>query len=236
MVNSAGVQTLRPRMGALLVPALIGFVLAIAATLIAHRLIVPSIAAKGGWYSRWDHSFVGMIGAAAFFVGFLVSHRILRGPRREERSWMLSVEQVVPSATSYRDAAAPSVADLVARLAARGYQLSTSRVDQAGAPVAGGDDRDPLPGTAVELVDQRARARVLLRVSQRAAGEGGGLGIVTAVEQGGKRASEELALFAIVELAGLLPGLRYKDADSALPPDDTEMLRASLPDRPAALR
>jgi hypothetical protein len=127
------------------------------------------------------------------------------------------------------------VSDLVGRLQAKGYTLETGRVDEAGAPVAGGDDRDPLPGTAVELVDRRAGARVVLRVSQRAAGEGGGLGMVTAIERGGKRASEELALFAIVELAALLPGLKYKDTDSALQPDDTEMLRASLPDRPAAL-
>ena len=148
---------------------------------------------------------------------------------------MLSMEQVVPTATSYRDAATPSVKDLIDRLQARGYRLETSRVDEAGVAVAGGDDRDPLPGSSVELRDRRAGACVRVAVSQRAAGEGGGLGLVTAIERGGKRASEELALFAIVELAALIPGLSYKDVDSALPPDDTEMLRASLPDRPRAL-
>ena len=221
-------------MGSILVPALIGGVFAVVATVLARQLVAPAIAAKGGWFSRWDGSFVGLCGAGAFFLGYLVSLRVLRGPRREERSWMLSVEQVLPAATSYREAAAPSVKDLVDRLTARGYRIATRRVDEAGAPVAGGDDRDPLAGAAVELVDERAAARVVVRVSERAAGEGGGLGMITAVERGGRRSSEELALFAIVELAGLLPGLRYKDADSALPPDDTEMLRASLPDRPRA--
>jgi hypothetical protein len=221
-------------MRGILVPALIGCVLAIIATIVAGRVVAPAIAAKGGWFSRWDRGFVGMCGAAAFFLGFFVSKRLIRGDRHEERSWLLSVEQVVPSATSYREAA-PSVADLVERLGARGYTLQTRRVDEANAPVAGGDERDPLAGTAVELSDQRARARIVVRVSERAAEEGGGLGIVTAIEEGGKLASEELALFAIVELAGMLPGLKYKDADSALPPDDTEMLRASLPDKPRAL-
>lgn len=221
-------------MRSILVPALIGGVLAVVATLVAQNLIAPSLAARGGWFSRWDHSFVGMCGAAAFFLGYLVSYRLLRGSRREERSWMLSMGQVLPSATSYRDAAPPSVKDLVDRLQAKGYQLASGRVDASGAAVAGGDDRDPLTGSSVELVDGRAGARVIVQVSPQAAGEGGGLGVVTAVERGGKRASEELALFTIVELAALIPGLRYKDADSALPPDDTEMLRASLPDRPRA--
>ena len=222
-------------MRVILVPALIGGIAAVVATLLAQRLVVPAIAARGGWFSRWDQSFVGMCGAAAFFIGYFVSFRLMRGQRRDERSWLLSMGQVLPSATSYRDAAPPSVKDLIDRLQAKGYQLTSARVDESGAPVAGGDDRDPLTGASVELVDQRAGARVVVTVSQRAAGEGGGLGMVTAVERGGKRASEELALFAIVELAALIPGLSYKDVDSALPPDDTEMLRASLPDRPRAL-
>jgi hypothetical protein len=232
VLNSGGVKSLRPSMRAILVPSLIGGVSAVVATVLARQLVAPAIAAKGGWMSRWDGAFVGMCGAAAFFLAYVVSFRLLRGKRFEARSWLLSMEQVVPTATSYRDAAPPSVVDLVDRLQARGYRLETSRIDEGGAAVAGGDDRDPLPGCSVELRDRRAGAYVQVAVSQRAAGEGGGLGLVTAIERGGKRASEELALCTIVELAGLLPGLRYKDADSALPPDDTEMLRASLPDRP----
>ncbi len=222
-------------MRSIVVPALVGCLLAIVATVIARKAVLPAVAAKGGWFSRWDAAFVGMCGAAAFFLGFFASLRFLRGPRSEQRSWMLSMDQVLPAATSYREAAPPSVKDLVERLSARGYQLERRRVDESGEPVAGGDERDPLAGSAVELADARAGARIVVRVSERAAGEGGGLGMVTAIERGGKRASEELALFAIVELAALLPGLKYKDSDSALTPDDTEMLRASLPDRPRAL-
>jgi hypothetical protein len=222
-------------MRSIVVPALVGCLLAIVATVIARKAVAPAVAAKGGWFSRWDAAFVGMCGAGAFFLGFFASLRFLRGPTSEQRSWMLSMDQVVPAATSYREAAPPSVVDLIERLTARGYQLERRRVDESGEPVAGGDDRDPLAGSAVELSDARAGARIVVRVSERAAGEGGGLGMVTAIERGGKRASEELAMFAIVELAALLPGLEYKDADSALTPDDTEMLRASLPDKPRAL-
>lgn len=231
----AASKSLRPPMRSIVVPALVGAVLAVIATVIARDVVAPAIAAKGGWFTRWDNAFVGMLGALAFFLGFFVSLRLLRGRRQEMRSWLLSVEQVVPAATSYREAAPPSVQDLVERLSSRGYQLERRRVDESFEPVGGGDDRDPLAGSAVELADARAGARIVVRVSERAAGEGGGLGMVTAIERGGTRASEELALFAIVELAALLPGLRYKDADSALSADDTEMLRASLPDRPRAL-
>lgn len=231
-----GKRSIRPSLAALLGPALVGTVLAILATILATRLVAPRIASKGGWYSRWDQSFVGMIGAAGFFLGFLGTIRLTRKPRREERSWMLSMAQVVPTARSYREASAPSVQDLIERLAAHGYRLEARQVDESRNPVGEGDGRSPLAGTAIELRDRRlpAGARVIVQVSQRAAGEGGGLGIVTA-EGGRKRAAEELALFAICELAQLLPGLRYKDADSALEPDETEMLRASLPDRPRAL-
>lgn len=230
-----GSKSLRPPMRSIAVPALVGGVLAVVATAVARHAVAGAVAAKGGWLSGWDRSFVGMCGAAGFFLGYFVSLRLLRGARREERSWLLSVEQVVPAASSYREAAPPSLNDLVERLAARGYRLTTRQVDEAGAAVDGGDPRDPLAGRGVELEDERAGARVVVRLSERAAGEGGGLGVVTAIERGRRRASEELALFAIVELAGLLPGLKYKDVDSALTPDDTEMLRASLPERPRAL-
>jgi hypothetical protein len=228
-------KSLRPPLRSIVIPALVGGVLAIVATVIASNVVAPGVAAKGGWYSRWDRSFVGMCGALAFFLGYFVCLRFLRGPKSEMRSWMLSMDQVVPAATSYREAAPPSVKDLIERLTARGYQLERRRVDESGEPVAGGDDRDPLAGSAVELGDQRTGARIVVRVSERAAGEGGGLGMVTAIERGGKRASEELALYAIVELAALLPGLKYKDSESALTPDDTAMLRGSLPDKPRAL-
>ena len=229
-------RSIRPSLGAHLGPALVGTVLAIVATILATRLVAPRVASMGGWYTRWDQSFVGMIGAAGFFLGFFGTIRLTRKPRPDERSWMLSMAQVVPTAQSYREASAPNVQDLIARLAAHGYQLEATQVDESRNPAGAGDGRAPLTGSAIELRDRRlpGGARVIVQVSQRAAGEGGGLGIVTA-EGGRKRAAEEMALFTICELAQLLPGLRYKDADSALEPDTTEMLRASLPDRPRAL-
>src|SRR5262245_64845841 len=97
----ASSKSLRPPLRSIVVPFLVGSVLAIVATVIANKAVAPAIAAKGGWYSRWDQSFVGMCGALAFFLGFFISLRFLRGPKSQMRSWMLSMEQVVAGGNSY---------------------------------------------------------------------------------------------------------------------------------------
>src|SRR5262249_23152033 len=93
-------QSIRRSMADLLPAAVVAAVLATLATVLAQRLVAPAIARKGGWYSRWDQSFVGMIGAAAFFGGFFVVRRLTHKPRAEERTWLLSVAQVKPTATT----------------------------------------------------------------------------------------------------------------------------------------
>src|SRR5262245_9984979 len=123
--------TLRRSMAEMLLPALAAAVLAIVATVLAQKLVAPAIARKGGWDSRWDQSFVGMIGALAFFGGFFAVRRLTHKPRAEERTWLLRVDQVVPSATGYREASAPTVQDLIDRLARRGYQLEAAQVDES---------------------------------------------------------------------------------------------------------
>ena len=229
--------TLRRSMGELLLPAVIAAVVAVVATVLAQRLVAPALVARGGWASRWDQSFVGMIGALAFFLAFYVAYRLMRTPRREERSWILRVGQVAPTTASYREAGMPAVQDLIDRLHRRGYQLEARQVDEAQEPHGAADPRAPLAGARFDLRDLRlpAGTRVVVHVSGEATGASGGPGTVTAIEGGRKLAGEELALFTIVELAALLPGLEYKDMDSALTPDTTEMLAATLPERPRAL-
>jgi hypothetical protein len=229
--------SLRRSMADMLLPALLAAVLAIVATIVAQKVVVPAIERKGGWYSRWDQSFVGMIGAATFFLAFLAMRRFTRRPRAEERTWLLVVDQVVPTATSYREASPPTVQDLIDRLARHGYQLQASQVAEDRVTRGAADPRTPLAGSMIDLCDARLPrgTRVILHVTERAATEGGGTGTVTAIEGGRKLAGEELALFTIRELGQILPGLAYKDIESALTPDSTEMLAAALPDRPRSL-
>ncbi len=230
-------ETMRRSMAEMLLPALVAAVLAILATVVAQKLVAPAIERKGGWYSRWDQSFVGMIGAATFFLGFLAMRRFTRKPHAEERTWLLRVDRVVPTATSYREASPPTVQDLVDRLARHGYVLQAMQVGEDRVRRGAADPRAPLAGAMFDLCDARlpGGTRVVVHVNERAAGEGGGTGTVTAIEGGRKQAGEELALFAIRELGQILPGLEYKDIESALTPDSTEMLGAALPDRPRSL-
>jgi hypothetical protein len=233
-------MSLRPTVRSVAIPVAVGAVLAIAALLVANGLVRDDVERKAsaGFFSMREHYFVGMCAALAFALGYLLTRRLMRGPRLGRRSWMLSMGQVVPATTSYREAAPPSVQDLIDRLEAVGYQLSVRRVDEAGTVIGTSDGRDPLTGRAVILRDERlgpAETGVIVRVSERAAGEGGGLGEVTAVDRFGEEGCEELAMFTICQLAELLPGLKYKPTDSSLEPDVVDMLRASLPDRPRTI-
>src|SRR5258705_13149225 len=145
--------------------------------------------------------------------------------------------QVVPTAQTYRTAEPPTVDQLLARLAARGYQLAAAQVDVDGGAAGSLDGRTPLVGAAFRLRDPRLGPEptgVVVRISAQAGADTGGLSEVQATDVG-RDANVELATFVIGELAGLLPGLTYKPADSALTPDSAELLIATLPERPRGL-
>jgi hypothetical protein len=152
------------------------------------------------------------------------------------RSWILVVPRITPTATGYRDAALPTVADATAALEAVGYRLEVSQVDDLGQVLGPMDARAPLPGAMFLLADRRLgrKTGVIIRLSSNAAEAASTLGFV---EVSGKARSgtEELAMFAISRLAELLPGLQYKAGDSSLEPDEVALLRATLPDRPLAI-
>lgn len=150
------------------------------------------------------------------------------------------VPRVTPTATGYRDASLPTVADLIAALGAVGYRLEVSQVNDLGEPLGPMDPRAPLPGAMFLLADRRLDRRlgrktgVIVRISSSADDAASTLGFVE-VSGKPKPATEELAMFAISRLGTLLPGLGYKSGDSSLDPDDVSLLSATLPDRPRAL-
>jgi hypothetical protein len=182
-------------------------------------------------------AFVGTAAVVAGAIAFLLVRRLLGHRATTRRGWILSLPRVVPSARDYRAAAPPSIADLVSRLEARGYQLDAAAVDDANEERGSIDRRTALGGATFRLRDSRlgpAGTGVIVKISPRVGDEGGGLGLVEARDARGD-ACEELARFAIVELAALVPGLTYRPDDSALSLDDVDSLRAALPDRPRAL-
>jgi hypothetical protein len=151
----------------------------------------------------------------------------------DRRSWILVIPRLTPTTAGYRHAALPTVADLTASLEAIGYRLEVAQVDDLGERLGAMDPRAPLPGAMFLLADRRlGRKRgVIVRFSDRAAQSDSTLAFVE-VSGRPKPGTDELARFIIIHLAALLPGLRYKDGDSVMEPDDVELLAASLPDRP----
>jgi hypothetical protein len=200
--------------------------------LVRHDTDVPGIARNAGraWY------FVLVLAAVAGGIVFYLARRLLRGASVARREWTLVVPAVTPTTTGYREAQVPSVRDLLARLATRGYRLTSASVDAAGEAQRPLDPRTPLAGAAIVLRDERlgaAPAGLVLRISERTEAASG-LCTVEARDVRG-RGYEELASFVIVELDALVPGVTYKPSDSALTPDPAGDLRAVLPAAPLAI-
>ena len=194
--------------------------------------------AEVGFGSGREWSVVWLAALIAGGLVFALARRLLRGPLDTRQSFLLSLPRVAPVAVDYRTAAAPSLNDLLDRLGSRGYRLEATMVAETGEGRGPASPATALVGISVLLRDARlgpACSGLLLRVSERAGGDAGGLGIVEALDSGRRRNNEELALFVIAELADLIPGITYKRGDSALSAEPASLVRSMLPARPRAL-
>lgn len=232
--------SLRPSLRPIAISLLVALAAGAVTLLITWRLVRDDVgrADAAGVTKSGPYQFVGGISGLVAAIGYAITWRLLRGPSTTRRAWILGMARVVPTATSYRLAEPPSVQHLIDALADRGYRLTATQVDLHGAPIGLIDLRTELVGSAFRLRDDRLGADgtgVVIRISERAGDDGGGLGNVEAIDASDASGCQELATYAIAELGTLLPDLRYAPDDSALSPDTTELLRATLPDRPLAL-
>ena len=148
---------------------------------------------------------------------------------------------VVPSTTRHQytlfapRAGDEKVADLVARLEARGYQLELATLDDAGVagrpPAAGA----PLAGPQLRLRDRRAAAElgeVAVRVRR---GVDGGLAGLVEADDTGPGFYDELAQFLIAELPSLLPDVEFMAMGKAPVRRPAAVLEGELPQKPLGL-
>lgn len=229
--------SLRPAVRPMVLGVGVGLGLALVAALVSWRLVRADArrAESAGVVKGGPYAFVGGIAALGAALGYGVGRRFGRGRATRTTGWTLTMDRVVPRAASYRDAAPPSIGQLIDRLTARGYQLSVRGVSADGAPGAPAELGSALVGGAYWLHDARLGppgTGVEIRISADADRDAGGRGAVRAIDVARCEACAELARFAIVDLAPLLPGLRFLADDSRLSPDPVEVLRAALPDRP----
>src|SRR5262245_353731 len=114
----SAMTSLRPswkRNGA--IPILIALAAAVAVGVASWFVVVADVKrwSEGGFTVGPEMKFVFFFGALGGGVAFLLSRRLLRGPKIVRKSWMLNVPRAQNNG--------PTVADLIGRLEARGYQL-----------------------------------------------------------------------------------------------------------------
>lgn len=134
-------------------------------------------------------------------------------------------------------AAAPgaSVGPLLAALAAKGYQLDAERLDDEGRPVGAAPVDLALAGAQLRVVERRAKdAHGALTVRLRAEASGALVGFVEA-DDTGPGIYDELAQYAILALAGLVPDLQFTRMARDAQRRPATTLTAELPERPYGL-
>lgn len=191
--------------------------------------------ANAGFGTQPEMKFVFFFAAFAGLAAFFISRRVFSGPALVRLDWILAVPRVAPTATDYRTATTPAVGDLVRALEQVGYQADFSQVDEFGKVLGPIKSNSSLVGAMFKLTDPRLgeHGSVVVRISKQAA-DSDGMGFVEALDTS-KGLYEELATFVIVELGSILPGLKYKNGDSTLEPDDVGLLRVTLPPSPLGL-
>ncbi|MBK9031485.1 MAG: hypothetical protein IPL61_09145 [Myxococcales bacterium] len=234
---SSPVPSLRPSLRPVVLGVVLGVAFALVAALGSWMLVRGDARrdAAAGVVKRGPYAFVGGVVGLAAAVGYGLGRRLGRGRSTRSTGWVLSMARVVPRTSTYRDAAAPSIAQLVTRLTAHGYQLEVRMLGADGALGGAADPDGPLVGGSFRLRDPRlgpTGTGVELWISALADRDDGGLGTVRALDLPRSAACAELAQFAIVELGAILPTVRYRPDDSGLSADPVEVLRSALPDRP----
>lgn len=156
-------------------------------------------------------------------AAWLVSRRLLDGPKVQRDDLVVFFSLV--------GGAVPRVADLLAGLAAAGYTPRAFQVDERLQPTAPATGLEPLLGTKFLVQEPRARARRgFLRLALSAGPKGTGVIEVSDTEKG---LYAEMATYVVRDLASLLPDVRFRRINSALPPEVGREMK--LPPRPVQL-
>lgn len=178
--------------------------------------------------------FIGFATTLGLFAGIVIAVRITRGKAVTRDGFTLSYRRIEPTATGYREAATPTVEDLLAGLRRLGYAPQATAGDDLGEARRPIDPTTSLAGANVELRAPRVRGWIRVQLGSPPEGAARALGLVEIwSEQGGS--AEELALFTLKVLDGLVRDLTASRESSRLSQDPVSLLTAGLGERPAAL-
>jgi hypothetical protein len=125
----------------------------------------------------------------------------------------------------------PRIGDLLAGLAAAGYTPRAFQINEDLRPTAPATGTEALLGPKFLIQEPRGRARrAFLRLALSAGPKGTGVIEVSDTESG---LYAEMATYVVRDLASLLPDLKFRRLNSALPPEVGRDMK--LPPRPVQL-
>jgi hypothetical protein len=187
----------------------------------------------GDWRSGAAR-FIGFVTALGVIAGYAISTRITRGKAVTRDGFTLSYRRIEPTAKGYREIATLTVEDLLAGLRRAGYAPKAAASDDTGAVRGPIDPTTPLAGANVAIGDPRVRGSIRVQLASPPEGTARAMGLVETWSEKGESA-EELALFTLKVLDGLLDDLTASRETSRLGEDPVSLLTAGLGERPKAL-
>jgi hypothetical protein len=209
-------------------PLIVGVVAAVVCGAVAYGLASGDVGKAGDWRHGAER-FIGVFAAAGLFAGYIVTAVVVRGVRVARGGFTLTYPKIVPKAASYRQLSTLVVGDLVRALRAAGYEPAIHACDETGTPRSALDPTTLLAGCNVAIVDPGVRGWVRLELPLPRENQARGLGLVETWSKRGE-STEELALFVIKSLDGLVGDVHASREDSRTSPDPASLVTAELGD------
>jgi hypothetical protein len=201
---------------------------AIAGT-IAWNLASGGIGQPGDWRFG-SMRFIGSLATAGMFIGYFGVSRAVRGPRLTRDGFTLSYRTIAAKPDGYRELSMLRVEDVLAALRQAGYAPATEACDEEGTRRGPAEPTMTLAGCNVAIVDPKVRGWVRVHLPVPASGRERALGAIEIWSRRGNTA-EELALFVIRALDGLVDDLHASRESSQLSEDPASLLTAGLGER-----
>ena len=174
--------------------------------------------------------FVGMTGAIGLFAGFAITSRLTRGKRLGRDGFTLAYRPAPPIAQDYRENTSITVADVIAGLTNIGYAPRAEACDELGVRSGTIDPKTPLQGANVAISDAGVGGWIRIALAPFVDGQPRALGLVEIWSEGDDTA-EELALFTLRVLDGLVTDLAAARDSSRLSLDPIPLVTAALGER-----
>jgi hypothetical protein len=200
---------------------------------ISWKLASDDIGQAGDWRAGAER-FIGFATALGLIGGTFIAARITRGKPVTRDGFTLSYRRIEPTATGYRELTTLTVEDLLAGLRRVGYAPAAADGTDLGAAPRPIDPTTPLAGANVELRAPRVHGRIRVQLAPPPEGVARALGLIEIWSEKGDSA-EELALFTLKALDGLVGDLTASRESSRLSQDPISLLTAGLDERPRAL-